>query len=151
MMKFMGQQCVKGLTRVIAEDNTIILNKRNSRQRNNKACRQGSRGKKDQLLIDNTVLKDCKKKHTSLSMARIDYKRAHNFVSHSWINKCRELFRIVDNARNFLEKKMDQWKLSLTPNVEVLWDVDVKRRIFQWRQSSTTVVCFEYGTFAVDT
>ena len=73
VMKFMGQQCVKGLTRVIAEDNTIILNKRNSWQRN-KTCRQGSRGKKDQLLIDNTVLKHCKKKHTSLSMAWIDYK-----------------------------------------------------------------------------
>ena len=38
-----------------------------------------------------------------------------------------ELFEIV---RNFLEKSMEQWKLSLTSNGEDLWKVDVKRGIF---------------------
>ena len=33
-----------------------------------KGCTQGSCGTKDQLLIDKTVLKDCKKKHTNLSI-----------------------------------------------------------------------------------
>ena len=33
-----------------------------------KGCRQGSRGTKDQLLIDKTVLKDWKKRRTNLSM-----------------------------------------------------------------------------------
>ena len=35
---------------------------------------KGSFGTKDQLLIDKTVLKDSKKKHTNLAMAWIDYK-----------------------------------------------------------------------------
>ena len=30
-----------------------------------KGCRKGSRGTKDQLLIDKTVLRDCKRRHTS--------------------------------------------------------------------------------------
>ena len=41
-----------------------------------------------------------------------------------------QLFGIVDNARNFLEKSMDQWKLPLTSNKEDLWEVDEKKRMF---------------------
>ena len=33
-----------------------------------KRCKRGSRGTKDQLLIDKTVLRDCKKRQTNLSM-----------------------------------------------------------------------------------
>ena len=39
-----------------------------------KGCKRGSCGTKDQLLIGKTVLKDCKKRHTNLSMAWIDYR-----------------------------------------------------------------------------
>ena len=34
-----------------------------------KGCRRRSRGTKDQLLIDKTVLNDCRKRHTNLGMA----------------------------------------------------------------------------------
>ena len=108
----------------------IILNKRNSCQKNKKKYRRGSCETKDPLLIDKTVLKDCKKRHTNLSMAWIDYKKAYDVVLHSWINECMELFGIADNVRNFLEKSMEQWKLLLTPNGEDLGEVDVKRGVF---------------------
>ena len=42
-----------------------------------KECRKGSRGTKDHLLIDKTILKDCRKRHTNLSMAWIDYRKAY--------------------------------------------------------------------------
>ena len=42
-----------------------------------------------------------------------------------------ELFGIAENVRNFLEKCMEQWKLSLRSNSEDLGEVDVKRGIFQ--------------------
>ena len=45
-----------------------------------KGCRRGSRGIKDHLLIDKTLLKDW---HTNLSTAWIDYKKAYDFVPHS--------------------------------------------------------------------
>ena len=96
-----------------------------------KGCRQGSRGTKDQLLIDKTVLKDCKKRHNNLSMAWIDYKKAYNFVPHNWVNECMELFGIADNVRNSLEKSVEQWKLLVTSKCEYLGDVVVKRGIFQ--------------------
>ena len=77
------------------------------------------------------MLKDCKEKHTNLSMAWKDYKKAYDVVPNSWINECMEFFGTAENARNFLEKSMEQWKLSMTSNGEDLGEVDVKRGIFQ--------------------
>ena len=74
------------LTRVIAEEMYDYLEQEKFLPEEQKGCRRRSRGAKDQLLIDTTVLKDSKKRHNNLSMAWIDYKKAYNFVPHSWIN-----------------------------------------------------------------
>ena len=50
-----------------------------------KECKKKSRGTKVQLLIDMTILQDCRKRNTNLGMAWIDYKKAYDMVSHSWI------------------------------------------------------------------
>ena len=96
-----------------------------------KGCRRGSRGTKDQLLVDKTVLKDCRKRHTNLSMAWIDYRKAYDLVLHSWINECMEFFGIAENLRTLLQKNMQQWRLSLTANGEDLGEVNATREIFQ--------------------
>ena len=121
----------KLLTGVIAEDMYDYLEQGKLLSEEQKGCRQGSRGIKDQLLIDNTVLKDCNKRHTNLSMTWKDYKKAYDFVLHSLINECMELFGTEENVRNFLEKSMEQWKLSLKSNGEDLGKVNVNRGIFQ--------------------
>ena len=64
-------------------------------------------------------------------MAWIDYKKAYDFVPHSWINECMKMFGIAENVRNLLEKNMEQWKLVLTSNGEDVGEVEVKKRIFQ--------------------
>ena len=38
-------------------------------------------------MIDKTVLKACKKRHTNLSMAWTDYRKAYELVPHSWVNE----------------------------------------------------------------
>ena len=50
-----------------------------------KGCKRGTRGTKDQLLIGKMVLKDWKRRHTNPSMAWIDYRKAHDLVPHSWV------------------------------------------------------------------
>ena len=75
-----------------------------------KGCRQGSRGTKERLLIEKTVLKECNKRHTNLSMAWVHYKKVYDFVPYSWISECLQLFGIADNLRNFLDEGMEQWK-----------------------------------------
>ena len=82
-------------------------------------------------MIDKTVLKDWKKRHTNLSMAWIDYRKAYDLVPHSWVNECMGKFGIAENLRTFLQKSMQQWRLSLTANGEDLGEVNVKRGIFQ--------------------
>ena len=63
-------------------------------------------------------------------MTWISYRKEYDFVPHSWINECMELFGIADKIRNFLEKSIKQWKLSLRSNGEDIGEVHVKREIF---------------------
>ena len=69
-----------------------------------KGCRRKSRRTKDQLLIDKTILKDCRKRRTNLDMAWIDYRKAYDFVSSSWILGCPDMLSIADNVRSFWRK-----------------------------------------------
>ena len=121
----------KLLTGVIAEKMYHYLEREKILPEEQKGCRRGSRGTKDQLLIHKTVLKDCRKRHTNLSTAWIDYRKAYDLVPHSWVNECMEMFGIAENLRTFLQKSMQQWRLSLTANGEDLREVNVKRGIFQ--------------------
>ena len=71
-----------------------------------KGCRKGSRGTKDQLLIDKAILKNCRRRLTNLSMAWIDYNKAYDMVPHSWILKCREM---VGAAKNIIRHNQQQY------------------------------------------
>ena len=121
----------KLLTGVIAEEMYNYLEREKIIPEKQKECKRRSRGIKDQLLIEKTVLKDCKKRRTNLSMAWTDYRKAYDLVPHSWVNECMEMFGIAENLGTFLQKSMQQWRLSLTANGEDLGEVNVKRGIFQ--------------------
>ena len=64
-------------------------------------------------------------------MAWIDYRKAYDLVPHSWVNESMEMFGIAENLRTFLQKSMQQWKLSLAANGEDLGEVNLKRGILQ--------------------
>ena len=81
-----------------------------------KGCRRESRGTKDQLLIDKTILKDSRKRRTNLAMVSINYRKAYDYVPHSWVLECLDILCIADNVRSFLEKNKKKWKLSLNSN-----------------------------------
>ena len=59
----------KLLTGIISEDMYCFMEKENLLPEEQKGCRRKIRGKKDQLLIDNTILKDCRKRKTNLAIA----------------------------------------------------------------------------------
>ena len=119
------------LTGIISEDMYYFMENENVLPEEQKDCRMKSSGTKDQLLIDKTKLKDCRKRRTNLAMAWIDYRKAYDFAPHSWILKCLDMLGIADNVRIFLEKSMKKWKLLLTSNGSDLCKVDVNRAIFQ--------------------
>ena len=61
----------------------------------------------------------------------VDYRKACDLFPHSWVIECMEMFGIAENLRTFLQKSMQQWRLSLTANREDLGEVNLKRGIFQ--------------------
>ena len=73
---------------------------------NKRDAKKKSRGTKDQLLIDKTILRDCRKRHTNLGMAWIDYKKAYDMVPHSWILESIELVQVSDNILEFVKRSM---------------------------------------------
>ena len=121
----------KVTTGIISEEMYNHLEREKLLPDEQKGCRRNSRGTKDQLLIDKTILKDCKRRKTNLAMAWIDYRKAYDLVPHSWILECLELCRIADNIKKFIEKSMTNWKLLLSSNGTNLCEINVNRGIFQ--------------------
>ena len=64
----------KLLTGVIAQEMYDYLEQEKFLREEQKECRRKCHGSKNQLLIDKTVLKDNKKRHSNLSMTWINYK-----------------------------------------------------------------------------
>ena len=117
------------LAGIISEDMYCFMENKNLLPEEQMGCRRKSRGTKDQLLIDYTILKDCRKRRANLAMAWIDYRKTYDFVPHSWILECLDMLGIADNVRSFLEKSMKKWKLLLTSNGLDLRKADVNKDI----------------------
>ena len=79
-----------------------------------RGCSKGSRGTKDQLLVDMAILKKCRRNLTNLSMAWIDYKKAYGMVPHSWILKCLKMVGGAKNMITIISNSMMNWKTVLT-------------------------------------
>ena len=51
----------------------------------------------DQLLIDKTIFRNCKRRLTGLGMVWINYKKVYDMVLHSWMKKCVTMFGVAEN------------------------------------------------------
>ena len=96
-----------------------------------KGCKRRSRGTKDQLLIDKTILRQARAKQRNLAMSWIDYKKAYDMVPHSWIREMLGMLKVAGNVQRLLAGSMHDWKTVLTSNNKVLGEVDIKCGIFQ--------------------
>ena len=100
-------------------------------------------GCKDQLMINNAILENCKKRK-NLSTAWIDYKKAFDSVPHSWILKCLQMYKIHPVCITFIEENMSQWKTNMTlvHNEGVLetGPIGIKRGIFQGDSPSPLLI-----------
>ena len=119
------------MTGMLAEKMYSHLERENVLPSEQKGCRKGSCRTKYQLLIDKAVLRDCKRRHTNLAMAWIDYNRSYDMVPHRWINECLELFGIENNVQDFLNNSRKSLKLGLNASGKKLGEADIRRRIFQ--------------------
>ena len=135
----------KWLTGIIADAIYEHLETGNYLETEQKGCIRKKLGTKDQLLINKTILEDCKKRQRNLSMAWIDYKKAFDSVPHSWIMRCLELYNISEEIRSFLGDQMNKWKTNITLNHSkgqiVIPDIKIQRGIFQGDSLSPLLFC----------
>ena len=61
------------MTRTIAESIYNVFDLNDKLTVEQKRCRKKSRGAKDQLLIEETILCDCRKRNTNPGMTWVDY------------------------------------------------------------------------------
>ena len=96
-----------------------------------KGARKKSRGTKDQLLIDKTILKEAKRLKKNVVMLWIDYKKIYDTVPHSWIKEILSITRVAKNIQHLLTNSMEKWGTLLSSNGNELGKVDIRRGIFQ--------------------
>ena len=121
----------KLLTSIFAEKIYDHLLANNLLPDEQKGCRKGSRGTKDQLLIDKAVLREARRKKRCLTMAWIDYRKAYDMLPHSWILETLGMIKVAKNIENLLRGSMPGWRTELTANGEMLGEVEIRRGIFQ--------------------
>ena len=83
-----------------------------------KGCSSGTKGCKDQLLISKAILRECKSRKKSLSMAWIVYQKAFDRVTHSWIIKSLEIIGLNNKVIAFTKKTMTYWKTRMRLHAE---------------------------------
>ena len=96
-----------------------------------KGCREGSRGTNDLLYIDRAVIKEVKSRNKNLAMAWIYYKKAYDMVPHLWIIECLDLFGVAENIKSLLVNSLKKWKVMLFSGNSELGEVEIKQAIFQ--------------------
>ena len=91
------------------------------------------------------ILENCCKSKRNLSTAWIDYKKAFDSVSHEWILKALQLYKISPIISNFLSISMTKWKtrLFLSHNTGTCRSecLRIKRGIFQGDSLSPLLCC----------
>ena len=77
----------KILTSILTEGSYTFLEENELLPTEQKGCKRGSYGCKDQLLINKMILENRRGNKRNLSSAWIDYRKAFDSVPHSWIIK----------------------------------------------------------------
>ncbi|CAK1589159.1 unnamed protein product [Parnassius mnemosyne] len=100
-----------------------------------KGCRKGSLGCKEQLIIDAVVSKQAVTKKRNIFTMFIDYKKAFDSVPHSWLIYILEHYKIHPQIIEFLKNAMLHWRTTLKLyNGDSCLETDIiaiRRGIFQ--------------------
>ena len=103
----------KTLTSMLANKTYSYLENFQLLPEEQKGCRVGSFGSKDQLLINRMITGITKNKKGALSQAWIDYKKAFVSVPHSWILEVVKMYGIHSRIVEFILRTMPQWRINL--------------------------------------
>lgn len=110
-----------------------------------KGCKKGARGCKEQLIIDQIVLKQACSKQRNLHMCYIDYKKAYDSVPHSWLLRVLEIYKVSLPIRQFLDCAMHKWQTVINIKTQQgcleTESINIRRGIFQGDSLSALWFC----------
>ena len=119
--------CVSNIRHYNNNNDNNNNNNNNNNNSNNNNNNNISQGTKDHLIVDKFILRNCKRRHTNLSMAWIDFKKAYDMVPHSWIIGSLRMFGIADNVVELLSESMNNWRTTIFSGGKQLGTVEIKR------------------------
>ncbi|CAK1582520.1 unnamed protein product [Parnassius mnemosyne] len=106
----------KILTSVITAKINKHIENHNIIAEEQKGCRRGHMGCKEQLIIDSIVHKHAATKNRNLHCTYIDYKKAFDSIPHSWLIQVLRIYKINPKIIDFLHHIMSRWKTTLQLN-----------------------------------
>lgn len=110
-----------------------------------KGCCKGSRGCKEQLVIDTEIHNQVKQKHRNLHYAYIDYQKAFDSIPHSWLIHILKIYKTDNTLIQFLKHAMSNWttRLNIRTNSTTVSTspIKIKRGIFQGDSFSPLWFC----------
>ena len=104
----------KILTSVITDRLYSHLEKEAIMNPEQRGGKKENHGWKDQLMINNAISVNGKKRKKNLSTAWIYYKKGFGSVPHSWTLKCLQVYKIHPVLITFIEESISQWKTNMT-------------------------------------
>lgn len=100
-----------------------------------KGCGIGSKGCKDQIIIDSVVVGQATHKCRNLSMAYIDYQKAYDSMPHAYLLDILKLYKFSKNIITFFEYASKHWNTTLCvshgSNSQRSGKINIVRGIFQ--------------------
>lgn len=110
-----------------------------------KGCRKGSQGCKEQLIIDSVIMKQVEKGQRNLTTCYVDYKKAFDSVPHTWLKKILQIYKIHPILQTFLASVMNNWRTRIhlrTKDSYILTDIiKIDKGIFQGDSLSALWFC----------
>ena len=104
------------ITLIITERTYNFLDNNNILPTEQKRCKRGSYGCKDQLLINKMLLENNRSSCKNLNAAWIYYRKAFDSVPHSWLLRVLELYEVSPTIINCLKISTTKWKTNLHLN-----------------------------------
>ena len=98
----------KTLTGITAKRISTHLEEQSLLPAEQKEYHPGSKGCKDQLIISKAIYEDCRRRNKNLCVAWIDYQKAFDSVSHSWVQKSMELVGVNSKLVRFCKLSVEK-------------------------------------------
>ncbi|CAH2107788.1 unnamed protein product [Euphydryas editha] len=141
--------CLPTIYKILTSAITTKINKHveqhNIIAEEQKGCRRGHMGCKEQLIIDSTIHKHATSKNKNLHCTYIDYKKAFDSIPHSWLIKILQIYKINPKIINFLRDIMSRWKTTLyltaNPTNITSREIAIRKGIYQGDSLSPLWFC----------